>query len=133
MNETPETEMTFRLTTYGWVPWLEASALLGDADATWLAPSGMARRGDTPWPRTMPVTTRIHAWSRSAPSICWRLAPRPSRGGALVTALTSSESSPPAGRTRSRAVAVTRTVDGDWARLWVTESASVMFLRPAGG
>jgi len=130
MSETSDTETSFRLETYGWLPWPEASVLLGDADATWLAPSGVVRRGDDPWPQTMPLTTRIHAWSREAPPVCWRLVPRPSRGCVLVTALTPSGWSPSEAPTRSRLVAVTRTGGGEWARLWVTESASVMFLRP---
>jgi hypothetical protein len=124
---------TATLASYGWLPWPAACALLDTADAVWLGPAGITWRRTGPWPATLPLTTRMHAWSAGEPATLWRVIPLPARGTALVTALVDP-GSPPSGVPQDiTTVDSTRSLGSGWERHWVSRTASVMFLRPAPG
>lgn len=138
-GELHEDRAAAQLSTYGWLPWPAAIALLGTAGAAgaaWLAPSGVLELSGGPWPGRIPLTTRIHAWepasSRQSSSRQWRLVPCPAREIVLVTCLSPDHATLPEPHPacRSRDVIVHYEHDERWQRAWIHQSAAIMFLRP---
>lgn len=122
------------LATFGWLSWAEATTLVGDAGATWLGPGSLIEQTPMSWPKDLPVTTRIHAWSVDEP-LLWRLLPAPSRGLVLVTALRPETDNVatawPATPHALASVVITSSTAGSWTRVWVDDLAPIMFLRPS--
>lgn len=122
------------LATFGWLSWAGATTLVGDAGATWLGPGSLIEQTPMSWPKDLPVTTRIHAWSVGEP-LLWRLLPAPSRGLVLVTALQlGSDKDVRAWPRTPDAVApavITSSTDGGWTRIWSDDLAPIMFLHPS--
>lgn len=125
---------TGALATFGWLPWPEATKLVGSAGATWLGTGSLIEQAPISWPQDLPLTTRIYAWSMDDP-LLWRLLPAQPRGLILVTALRlgQDKSTPPwpSPPDAEEVVSITSSTDGGWTRVWVDDPAPIMFLHPA--
>lgn len=120
------------LLSYGWRTWPQALPLLGQAGATWL---GTARVEQVPAiadVESMPLTTRIHAWTTAG--LLWRLLPKPAAQLVLVTGLARPHVQMPAASPAAALdVAVAEEHDRTWTRVRVQSATPVTFMCPAPG
>lgn len=125
--ESPSLEA--RLVSHGWLPWGSAVELLSATDATWVGTNGVNECSGN-WPTQMPLTTRIHAWSRGGTRM-WRLIPRHLDQTVLVTSLDTdtSDGGDRCQETTALPASAHCVARDSWERWYVEGASPVMFLR----